>query len=243
LMLAVHDLIVDIEGSRVLRRVSFEVKEGELVYLVGRNGAGKTTAFRSIMGFRKALSGSITFEERNLIGLRPFQIARLGIGFAPEESEVFGELTVAENIALPTWTRTDGRTAAERIDEAYNVFPNLRRYIDRSGQALSGGERKMLSIARALALGPKLLLLDEPTEGLSPVVIPSIIEGLSNIRAFGHAIFIAESNIHHVADFADRLYVIERGEIIFAGKPEEARRNPAVGRIIEGVDPVPSAAD
>jgi branched-chain amino acid transport system ATP-binding protein len=242
-MLAVHDLIVDIEGSRVLRRVSFEVRESELVYLVGRNGAGKTTAFRSIMGFRKAVSGSITFEEHNLIGLRPFQIARLGIGFAPEESEVFGELTVAENIALPTWIRTDGRTATERIEEAYKVFPNLRRYIDRSGQALSGGERKMLSIARALALGPKLLLLDEPTEGLSPVVIPSIIEGLSNIRAFGHAIFIAESNIHHVPDFADRLYVIERGEIIFAGRPEEARRNPAVGRIIEGVGPVPSAAD
>jgi branched-chain amino acid transport system ATP-binding protein len=242
-MLAVHDLIVDIEGSRVLRRVSFEVKEGELVYLVGRNGAGKTTAFRSIMGFRKALSGSITFEERNLIGLRPFQIARLGIGFAPEESEVFGELTVAENIALPTWIRTNVRTATERINEAYNVFPNLRRYIDRSGQALSGGERKMLSIARALALGPKLLLLDEPTEGLSPVVIPSIIEGLSNIRAFGHAIFIAESNIHHVPDFADRLYVIERGEIIFAGSPEDARQNQAVGRIIGGVGPVPSAAD
>ena len=242
-MLAVHDLIVDIEGSRVLRRVSFEVKESELVYLVGRNGAGKTTAFRGIMGFRKALSGSITFEEHNLIGLRPFQIARLGIGFAPEESEVFGELTVAENIALPTWIRTDGRTATERIEEAYKVFPNLRRYIDRSGQALSGGERKMLSIARALALGPKLLLLDEPTEGLSPVVIPSIIEGLSNIRAFGHAIFIAESNIHHVPDFADRLYVIERGEIIFAGRPEEARRNPAVGRIIEGVGTAPSAAD
>jgi branched-chain amino acid transport system ATP-binding protein len=241
-MLTVHDLIVDIEGSRVLRRVSLEVKEGDLVYLVGRNGAGKTTALRSIMGFRKVLSGSITFEERNLIGLRPFQVARLGIGFAPEESEVFGELTVAENIALPTWIRTDGRTATERIDEAYNVFPKLRRYIDRSGQALSGGERKMLSIARALALGPKLLLLDEPTEGLSPVVIPSIIEGLSNIRAFGHAIFIAESNIHHVPDFADRLYVIERGEIIFAGRPEEARRNPEVARVIEGVGPAPSTA-
>ncbi|MGA7388515.1 MAG: ATP-binding cassette domain-containing protein, partial [Pseudolabrys sp.] len=102
---------------------------------------------------------------------------------------------------------------------------------------LSGGERKMLSIARALALGPKLLLLDEPTEGLSPVVVPSIIEGLSNIRAFGHAVFIAESNIHHVPDFADRLYVIERGEIIFAGRPDEARRDPAVVRVIEGVSP------
>jgi branched-chain amino acid transport system ATP-binding protein len=102
---------------------------------------------------------------------------------------------------------------------------------------LSGGERKMLSIARALALGPKLLLLDEPTEGLSPVVIPSIIEGISNIRAFGHAVFIAESNIHHVPDFADRLYVIERGEIIFAGRPDEARRDSAVVRVIEGVSP------
>ena len=234
-MLSVHDLVVDIEGSHVLRSVSFEVKERELVCLVGRNGAGKTTALRSIMGFRKVVSGSILFQNRSLVGLRPFQIARMGIGFAPEESEVFGELTVAENIAMPTWTPGNERTAAERINEAYNVFQNLRRYMDRSGQALSGGERKMLSIARALALGPKLLLLDEPTEGLSPVVIPSIIDGLSNIRSFGHAVFIAESNIHHVPDFADRLYVIERGEIIYAGRPQDALRNPAVGRIIEGV--------
>ena len=240
-MLAVHELIVDIEGSRVLRGVSIEVKEGELVCLVGRNGAGKTTAFRSIMGFRKAVSGSIIFQGRSLLGLRPFQIARMGIGFAPEESEVFGELTVAENIAMPTWTHANERTAADRINEAYNVFPNLRRYEGRSGQALSGGERKMLSIARALALGPKLLLLDEPTEGLSPVIIPSIIEGLSNIRAFGHAVFIAELNIHHVPDFADRLYVIERGEIIFAGRPDEARRDPAVARVIEGVSPAPAS--
>src|SRR5262245_23970291 len=116
-MLTVRDLIVDIEGCRVPRRVSLAMDEGEPVYLVGRNGAAKTTAYRSIMACRKALSGSIIFQERNLIGLRPFQIARLGIGFAPEESEVFGELTVAENIALPTWTRTDGRTATERIDE------------------------------------------------------------------------------------------------------------------------------
>jgi len=240
-MLAVHDLVVDIEGSRVLRGISFEVREGELVCLVGRNGAGKTTAFRSIMGFHKPVSGSIRFRDQSLVGLRPFQIARLGIGFAPEESEVFGELTVAENITMPTWVCPHERTAAERIDEAYNVFPNLRRYMDRSGQALSGGERKMLSIARALALGPKMLLLDEPTEGLSPAIIPSIIEGLSNIRAFGHAVFIAESNIHHVPDFADRLYVIERGEFIFAGKPDAARRNPAVVRVIEGVNQVPAA--
>jgi branched-chain amino acid transport system ATP-binding protein len=154
---------------------------------------------------------------------------------------VFGELTVAENIAMPTWICPNPRSAEQRIAEAYNVFPKLERYRERGGQALSGGERKMVSIARALALGPKLLLLDEPTEGLSPTIVPSIIEGLANIRSFGHALFIAESNIHHVPDFTDRLYVIERGEIIFAGKPGEARRNLAVARVIEGTGLAQSA--
>jgi branched-chain amino acid transport system ATP-binding protein len=233
-MLAVRDLVVDIQGSRVLRGVSFEVKAGELVCLVGRNGAGKTTSFRTIMGFRRPAAGSITFDGRNIVGRRPYQIARGGIGFAPEESEVFGELTVAENIAMPTWTCPGGRDAQARINDAYAVFPRLERYRERGGDALSGGERKMVSIARALALDPKLLLLDEPTEGLSPAIVPSIVEGLANIRAFGHAVFIAESNIHHVPDFADRLYVIERGEILFAGKPKDARKDPAVARIIEG---------
>ena len=233
-MLSVQKLNMDVEGSRVLRGVSFEVKAGELVCLVGRNGAGKTTTFRTIMGFREPAAGSITFEGIDLIGLRPYQVARLGVGFAPEESEVFGELTVAENIALPTWVNPSPSSAAARIEEAYRVFPQLEAYRARGGHALSGGERKMVSIARALALGPKLLLLDEPTEGLSPVVVPSIIQGLMEIRATGHAVFIAESNIHHVPEFTDRLYVIERGEIIFAGKPAAARRDPIVARIIEG---------
>jgi branched-chain amino acid transport system ATP-binding protein len=233
-MLVVRDLVVDIQGSRVLRGVSFEVQAGELVCLVGRNGAGKTTSFRTIMGFRQPAAGAVTFDGRDIVGLRPYQIARGGIGFAPEESEVFGELTVAENIAMPTWTCPGGRGAEARIRDAYTVFPRLERYRERGGDALSGGERKMVSIARALALDPKLLLLDEPTEGLSPAIVPSIVEGLANIRAFGHAVFIAESNIHHVPDFADRLYVIERGEILFAGKPKDARKDPAVARIIEG---------
>ena len=239
-MLAVRNLVTDIQGSRVLRGISFDVAPGELVCLVGRNGAGKTTTFRSIMGFRRPVSGAITFKGQSLVGMKPFRIARLGIGFAPEESEVFGELTVAENIAMPTWTTTSARSAGERIAEAYKVFPKLERYRDRGGQALSGGERKMVSIARALALDPQLLLLDEPTEGLSPAIVPSIVEGLANIRAFGHAVFIAESNIHHVPEFTDRLYVLERGEIIFAGTPAEARRSPAVTRVIEGtVQPPP----
>ena len=233
-MLSVRNLAVDIQGSHVLRGVSFDVNERELVCFVGRNGAGKTTTLRTIMGFRKPVSGTVEFGGRDVLGLRPYQIAQLGVGFAPEESEVFGELTVAENIAMPTWTCSNPRSAEARIAEAYKVFPRLERYRGRGGQALSGGERKMVSIARALALGPKLLLLDEPTEGLSPVIVPSIIEGLANIRSFGRAVFIAESNIHHVPDFTDRLYVIERGEIIFAGLPAEARQNSDVRRVIEG---------
>jgi branched-chain amino acid transport system ATP-binding protein len=238
-MLAAENLAVDILGSPVLRGVTFEVNAGELVCLVGRNGAGKTTTFRTIMGFRRPAAGRVAFDGRDIVGLRPFEIARLGIGFAPEESEVFGELTVAENIALPTWTCPGPRPAQARLEEAYRIFPRLAQFRERAGHALSGGERKMVSIARALALGPKLLLLDEPTEGLSPVIVPSIIDGLAAIRAFGHALCIAESNIHHVPDFADRLYVIERGEIIFAGKPHAARADAAVRRIIEG-SPTPA---
>jgi len=233
-MLRVRNLAVDIQGSRVLRGVSFEVGVGELVCLVGRNGAGKTTSFRAIMGFHRPAAGAIEFSGESLVGLQPYRIARMGIGFAPEESEVFGDLTVAENIALPTWTCPGERPADARIADAYRVFPRLERYRERGGHALSGGERKMVSIARALALGPKLLLLDEPTEGLSPVIVPSILDGLQSIRQLGHAVFVAESNIHHVPESTDRLYVIERGEIIFSGSPRDAAKDPAVARIIEG---------
>ena len=233
-MLSVANLVVDIDGSHILRGVSLQVAAGELVCLVGRNGAGKSTTFRTIMGLRKAVSGSVNLEGRELIGLRSFEIARAGVGFAPEESEVFGDLTVAENILLPTWTRATERSATEREALSYRVFPKLERYRARGGQQLSGGERKMVSIARALALDPKLLLLDEPTEGLSPAVVPSIVDGIASIRNLGHAVLIAESNLHHVPDFADRLYVIERGEIIFAGAPADVRKDPAVARIVDG---------
>ncbi len=233
-MLQVRGLTVDIQASRILRDVGLQVKERELVCLVGRNGAGKTTALRTIMGYLPPAAGAITFQGESLVGLPTHAIAARGIGFAPEESEVFGDLTVAENIEIATWTRPTARPAAERIARAYSVFPRLRGFATRGGTQLSGGERKMLSVARALALDPHLLLLDEPFEGLAPSIIPLITASIVEIARQGVAILIAESNVHHVPEATSRLYVIERGEIIFVGTPQDARRDETVLRIIGG---------
>lgn len=233
-MLSIRDLDVFIQASHILRRVSLEVGEREVVCLVGRNGAGKTTTLRSIMGYLRPRAGSIAFRGVAIQGRRTFEIALLGLGFAPEDSAIFPDLTVAENIEIATWTRTDGRPAAERIERAYQVFPVLRHYMARKGPQMSGGERKMLSIARALALDPDMLLLDEPFEGLSPAIIPAVSEGIAEITKLGHSILMAESNIHHVPEFATRLYVIERGEIIFAGRPAEVQAQAAVLKVIGG---------
>ena len=232
-MLAIERLCVDIQTSRILREVSLQVAAGELVCLVGRNGAGKTTTFRAIMGFLKWASGSISFRDRALAGMATHDIAQLGIGYSPEESQVFADLTVAENIELPTWTRPGGRSASERIAQAYEVFPKLRGYAARGGAQLSGGERKMVSIARALALDPQMLLLDEPFEGLSPAIIPVIAEGIASIRRLGHGVLMAESNVHHIPEFADRLYVLERGEILYEGKPGDTYP-PEVMKVMAG---------
>ncbi len=233
-MLAVDRLNVYIQASHILRDVSLTVGERELVCLIGRNGAGKTTTLRTIMGYNRPQSGAIAFRDRTLVGASTSEVARLGLGFSPEDSGVFGELTVAENIEIATWTRPTARPAADRIATAYAVFPGLQRYGGRKGAQLSGGERKMLSIARALALDPEMLLLDEPFEGLSPAIIPDIGEGIHAITRMGCSILLAESNIHHVPEFADRLYVIERGEIVFAGAPAEVYDNAAVVQIIGG---------
>ena len=232
-MLSVANLTVDIQMSRILRGISLAVAAGELVCLVGRNGAGKTTTFRTIMGYVKPLSGEVRFDGTAISGMATHRIAQLGVGYAPEESQVFGDLTVADNIELPTWTRPQGRAAAERIALAYEIFPKLRQYSARGGNQLSGGERKMVSIARALTLDPRMLLLDEPFEGLSPAIIPSIAEGIASIRRLGHGVLMAESNIHHIPEYADSLYVLERGEIIYHGKPGDSYP-PEVMRVITG---------
>ena len=233
-MLSLTGVDVFIQTSQILRGVSLEVGAREVVCLVGKNGSGKTTTLRTVMGYLRPRAGAVEFRGRPIHGRRTHEIAMLGLGWSPEDSAIFSDLTVAENIEIATWTRPGGRPAAERIAQAYDVFPGLRRYAARKGPEMSGGERKMLSIARALALDPEMLLLDEPFEGLSPAIIPTVSAGIAAITGLGRAILIAESNIHHVPDYTTRLYVIERGEIIFGGRPDDAWRDAGVSRIIGG---------
>ena len=234
--LALTDVCVTLMENQVLRNVSISVNRGELVCLVGRNGAGKTTTFRSIMGYQKLDSGKITWQGKSIVGLRTHQISALGLGYTPEGSDVFGDLTVQDNIALPTWTRKTSKSSEERIETAYAIFPKLKQYLHRGGQQLSGGERKMVSIARAIALDPELLLLDEAFEGLSPAILPTISAGLVSILKQERGVLLAESNFYHLPQFADRIYVIERGEIVFEGTLSQAEADPAIMKIIKGTD-------
>jgi branched-chain amino acid transport system ATP-binding protein len=234
MILDVDNINVFIKASQILRDVSIEIGEKEVVSLIGRNGAGKTTTLRSIMGFLHPKSGGIRFMGQEIAGIASYKIALMGIGYAPEESGIFADLTTLENIEIATWSRESSRSPEDRIKLAYSVFPGLERYRARKGTQISGGERKMLSVARALALDPHLFLLDECFEGLSPAIIPQIAASIHEIAKMGHSILLAESNIYHVPDFTDRIYVIERGEIIFSGTPEELKKDKAVLKIVAG---------
>lgn len=223
--------------AQILRQVSFSVGEKESVCLVGRNGAGKTTTIDSIIGLLPLRSGKITFQGKDISSLPPYKRARLGIGYAPEDSGIFPDLTVAENFQICRWlAQSSGRAAqaADTDERVFALFPEVRELFERRGLHLSGGQKKMVAIARAMTLSPSILLLDEPFEGLAPVVVTRFIEAVTQIKAMGVSLLIAESNLMTASRVADRLYAIDRGEIIFEGPPARAFDNQEVMKTIRG---------
>jgi branched-chain amino acid transport system ATP-binding protein len=225
--------------AQILRALSLRVGAGESVALVGRNGAGKTTTIESIMGLLPIRDGTITFQGRNISRLPAHERARHGIGYAPEDAGIFPDLTVEENFQISRWLArppSDGRSAGgdETYAKAFELFPEVKTLLQRRGQHLSGGQKKMVAISRALTLSPAILLLDEPFEGLAPVVVTRFIEAARRIKGMGISLLIAESHVTNAARVADRLYAIDRGEIIFEGEPGRALDNADVMKTLRG---------
>jgi branched-chain amino acid transport system ATP-binding protein len=196
--------------SHILHGVNIEVHPGEVVTLLGRNGAGKTTTLRAIMGLVGRRRGSIKYGGRETIGLRPDLIARAGIGYCPEERGIFASLNVTENLMLPPQVQPGGLD----LDTIYQLFPNLKERASSQGTKLSGGEQQMLAIARILRTGAKLLLLDEPTEGLAPVIVQQIGAMIREIKARGFTVLLVEQNFRFAQTVADRHYVMEHGKVV-----------------------------
>jgi branched-chain amino acid transport system ATP-binding protein len=213
--------------SHILFDVSLAVQTGEVVSLVGRNGAGKSTTFRSIMGLTPPRDGRIVFRGGSLQGLKPYQICRRGIGFVPEDRRCFPDLTVRENLEVAA--RREKETATPwSIDKLYGIFPRLQERERNLGSQLSGGEQQMLTIARTLMTNPDLLLLDEPSEGLAPLVVAMLAEMILEIRKEGVTVLLAEQNLHFCAKVSDRGYVIDKGEVKYEGKMQDLLTNEEV---------------
>ena len=226
--------------AQILRGVSLAVNDGEAVCLVGRNGAGKTTTIDSIMGLLPVRAGKVAFQGRDITRLPAHQRALLGIGYAPEDAGIFPDLTVEENFQITSWLARPGGAggapapAGNGYERIFSIFPEVREFLTRRGLHLSGGQKKMVAISRAMALSPSVLLLDEPFEGLAPVVVTRFIEAVKAIKALGISVLIAESNLVNATRVADRLYAIDRGEIIFRGRPQDVFANQDVMKTIRG---------
>jgi branched-chain amino acid transport system ATP-binding protein len=209
-MLRVRDLEAWYGESHILHGVGIDVREGEVVTLLGRNGAGKTTTIKSIMGMVGKRTGSVQYEGQEIINWPSNKIARAGIAICPEERGIFASLDVQENLLLPPQVRPGGLS----VDEIYTLFPNLKERLHSQGTKLSGGEQQMLAIARILRTGARLLLLDEPTEGLAPVIIQQIAVTIKRLKEAGFTILLVEQNFRFAATVADRFYVMESGRVI-----------------------------
>jgi len=219
--------------SHVLHGVSMDLKAGELVCLLGRNGVGKSTTLKSIMGLVHPKKGSIRFDEQELIGKEPFEVARLGVGYVPEDRRIFRSLTVHENLQMGI--KGGNKKGAEQggwtIERVYELFPKLAERKDNKGIHLSGGEQQMLTVVRTLMGNPRVILVDEPTEGLAPLIVKDVLDMLSAVRKSGVAVLMVEQNFKAAVKVADRFYIMAKGQIVFEGDTaalqaaEEVRKN------------------
>jgi branched-chain amino acid transport system ATP-binding protein len=224
-MLQVNEIHSYYGTSHILFGISLRVKEGEAVCLLGRNGAGKTTTFRSIIGLTPPKTGTIQFRNQQIVGKPPYRIAQMGIGFVPDTRRIFPDLTVRQNILV---ARREKEGAIWNLDRIYSLFPKLKVLDTHMGTQLSGGEQQMLTIARTLMTNPHLLLLDEPGEGLAPLVIKAMEEQLGEIKKLGTTMLICEHNVGLATALSERAYVMDKGTIRYEGTIEELRKNEEV---------------
>jgi branched-chain amino acid transport system ATP-binding protein len=225
-LLEVEEIHTAYGFSRVLFGISLEVQEGECVCLLGRNGVGKTTTMRSVMGLTPPTAGRVRFKSRDITGRPPYRIARAGIGFVPEDRRIFAELSVWENLDVAK--RVAARSGRWTIDAVFELFPVLAPLRDRQGGFLSGGEQQMLTIARTLMGNPELLLLDEPSEGLAPLVVEALLARIGELKAQGLTILLAEQGVDFSLALADRVYVLEKGTVRFTGAAATLKSDPAL---------------
>ncbi|MGA7828680.1 MAG: ABC transporter ATP-binding protein [Geobacteraceae bacterium] len=214
--------------SHILFGVSLEVKRGECVCLLGRNGVGKTTTLKTIIGLTPPERGRITYADKDLVGLPPYEIARLGIGYVPDERLVFPDLTVRENLEIAVKSPLTSDIPAWTVDSIYEMFPALRQLDQRPAGYLSGGEQQMLTIGRTLMGNPLLMLLDEPVEGLAPVVVQEIVRQIKHLKGMGLTILFTEQNIKFATDISDRAYVIEGGRVRYDGTMAQLEQQPDI---------------
>lgn len=223
MLLEVRDLHTYYEESHILQGISLDVDQGEIVSLLGRNGMGKSTTLKSIIGIAVPRSGDVLFRGSNLSGLPPHRIANLGVGYVPEDRRIFPRLTVRENLIIGIKSGQHPLANAWSVEKIYHYFPRLKARDRQKGAYLSGGEQQMLTIARTLMGNPEVVLLDEPTEGLAPKIVETLEQVVQDINAHGVAILLVEQNMRVVLRLASRIYVISKGSIVFHGSGQELR--------------------
>ena len=233
-MLKVSNLSISYKKINAVRDISFEINEGEIVSLIGSNGAGKTSTMKAISGLVKAKSGSVLFNGKEVLGMSPTQIVSSGIVHVPEGRQVFSKLSVEENLQLGGYLTKDKKVIRDRMDYVFNLFPILKERLHQKAGSLSGGEQQMLAIGRGLVTGSKLLLLDEPSLGLAPIVVEQVFDVIQTLKESGITILLVEQNAWDAMAISDRTYIMESGAIVLEGPSEEVAENEEVKQIYLG---------